>query len=70
MEDFPFYLNRVEKIADEKNDHIHPSIHPHRLNEKNGTFWPPDETPCNFWENRHVLKFNLIEHYVTICDFN
>ena len=42
----------------------HSSIHTSaRTKWKNGTFWPPDETPCNFWQNRHVLKFNLIEYY-------
>ena len=61
-----FHFNRfncVEKIVDEKNDNIHPSIHPHALNKKNRTFWPLDETPCNFWQNRHVLKLNLIEYF-------
>ena len=34
-----------------------------KLNISN-TFWPLDETPCNFWQNGHVLKFS------PICDFN
>ena len=34
---FQFHFNRFnggEKIVGRKNDNIHPSIHPHRLNEK------------------------------------
>ena len=37
MLSFQFHFNwfdGVEKIVDEKNDNIHPSIHPHKLNEK------------------------------------
>ena len=64
---FLFHFNRcnsVEKIGCRKNDNIHPSIHPStHTKRKNCTFWPLDETPCNFWQNPHVLKFNLIEYY-------
>ena len=37
MVGFQFHFHRfngVEKIEDEQNENIHPSIHPHALNEK------------------------------------
>ena len=40
-------FNGVEKIVDEKNDNIHPSIHPHRPNEKIALF--------GLWKRPHVL---------------
>ena len=67
---FQFHFNRfnsVEKIVDEKNDIIHPSA---PTQWKNRTFWPLDETPYNFWQNRHVLKFNPIEYYNLYFDWD
>ena len=53
----------MEKFVVEKKGYISipPSIH-----SAARTFWPLDETPCNFWKNCHMLKFNL---NTTICDF-
>ena len=50
MVGFYFHFNRcngVEKIVDAKNDNIHPSIHPHTLNEKIALF--------GLWTRPHVI---------------
>ena len=71
MVDFQFHFNLfngVEKIMDEKNNNIHPSIHPHVLNEKLALF--------DLWTRPHVIfgKTLTCENAsllnTTICDFN